>query len=331
MRRLAAGWREPGESRFAVGILALTHRCQCSCAHCGVKREDGERRPELGRREIVALLDDFAALGVRCADFFGGEPLLDPRLADYVRYAKRKGMKVVADTNGLLLDERMAAGLKRAGLDGLFVSLDSPRAEEHDRLRGVAGLFDRVVAAARHCVRHGLDCALSICASRESLASGDAARVVALGRELGVRVRLCTPICAGRLARQDGARLSSRELAAFRGLLDGDKVFWELEPVPGRRGVYRCGAAEEMFYVSPYGDVQPCCYCGVVFGNVREEPLGRILRRMSRSHMAGRFEGEDCPMNTPGFRRRHAAALRSGRYDSRSDVEADAREWDAAA
>jgi MoaA/NifB/PqqE/SkfB family radical SAM enzyme len=78
-------------------------------------------------REVLRLIGEFHRLGVQWVNFFGGEPLLDPRLPGYVRFAKSKGLTAVADTNGLLLDDGMAAGLKDAGLDGLYVSLDSPR------------------------------------------------------------------------------------------------------------------------------------------------------------------------------------------------------------
>ena len=43
---------------------------------------------------------------------------------------------------------------------------------------------------------------------------------------------------------------------------------------------YGCGAGFQHFYVDAMGNVQPCDFTPVSFGNVRREPLAAILGRM---------------------------------------------------
>ena len=47
-------------------------------------------------------------------------------------------------TNGMYLTDDVVDKLADAGLYTLFVSLDSPIPEEHDRLRGMPGLFEQL-------------------------------------------------------------------------------------------------------------------------------------------------------------------------------------------
>jgi radical SAM protein with 4Fe4S-binding SPASM domain len=64
-----------------------------------------------------------------------GEPLLNPRIVDMVKYAKNMGVKDVAFlTNGERLNPKLSRGLVDAGLDWLSFSIDG-MGEIYDRIR----------------------------------------------------------------------------------------------------------------------------------------------------------------------------------------------------
>jgi len=48
------------------------------------------------------------------------------------------------------------------------------------------------------------------------------------------------------------------------------------------------------FYVSPYGEVQPCPYMPLYFGNVKEEALSNILHRMWRHDIFSKIDSKEC-------------------------------------
>ncbi|MFA6030846.1 MAG: radical SAM protein [Elusimicrobiota bacterium] len=287
----------------STAVLALTYRCPCTCAHCAVgtnrKDADDELRPD----EVRALIDEFARLGAEEIHFFGGEPLLVPELPDYVRQAKARGLKLTLDTNGWLLDEAAARRLKEAGLDRIRVSLDSAEAAEHDRLRGLSGLHARAVEGIRHCARAGLECEVSACVSRISLRDGTLDGVLALARSLGVRVRVLSAIRGGRWAEREDVALTREDAELFRRHLRADAVHWETELVCGPETPFLCGAVlRNHFSVTAYGDVLPCAYLPVSFGNVRREPLLDAVRRVWASDLVRRHRAHyDCPLNAPDF------------------------------
>jgi MoaA/NifB/PqqE/SkfB family radical SAM enzyme len=114
------------------------------------------------------------------------------------------------------------------------------------------------------------------------------------------------------------------DIALLRGLLQ-DGVWWESDPLVRGSMPFICGAAlRKLFYITAYGDVQPCCYLPLRCGNVREEPLEDIIRRTWRSGLRdGLSQSADCPLNHAEFRSRHpeifdapaAAAPRAGSAD----------------
>ncbi len=97
------------------------------------------------------LIDQAAEIGVEALKLnWLGEPTMHRNLADMVRYAKKKGIiDVLINTNGVLLDEKLATGLIEAGVDKLLFSFDSPFREDYEKIR-VGANFDRVLENIRN-------------------------------------------------------------------------------------------------------------------------------------------------------------------------------------
>jgi cyclic pyranopterin phosphate synthase len=86
--------------------------------------------------EIIRLIGVAVEhLGVTEVRFTGGEPLLRPGLTEIVRAAARLDPrpKLALTTNGIGLD-RLAGGLRQAGLDRVNVSIDTLRPERFARI-----------------------------------------------------------------------------------------------------------------------------------------------------------------------------------------------------
>jgi radical SAM protein with 4Fe4S-binding SPASM domain len=83
------------------------------------------------------LIDEAAELGIYSVKYnWLGEPLMNPRIVDMVKYAKDKGIEdTMMNTNAVLLSEKMSRDLINAGLDKLFFSFDSPYKESYEEIR----------------------------------------------------------------------------------------------------------------------------------------------------------------------------------------------------
>jgi len=249
--------------------------------HCGVASYEKQKNP-LSIEEIKDIIHHVAELGSGTIYFSGGEPLLRSGLVDLVHTAVERGCKVQFDTNGLLLDATMARQLSLCGGQILVgVSLDSPEKKAHDLNRGVEGIFDAAVEAIESCVRERVPVNISYYMTRDAFQRGELERIIQLSRELQVDgLRVLTPALSGRLFEDHDSAFSREEESTLMVRLEEEKGFAFLE----HKNIYnnhRCSAFDmELMYISPYGEVQPCIYVPVRFGNLREEPLTRILNRM---------------------------------------------------
>jgi radical SAM protein with 4Fe4S-binding SPASM domain len=65
------------------------------------------------------------------------EPLIHPKLIDFIRLCREKGVPWIHMTsNGLLLNEERARALLEAGITSLYVSIDAAEQETYKRIRG---------------------------------------------------------------------------------------------------------------------------------------------------------------------------------------------------
>ena len=149
-----------------AAIIDATSNCNSRCAYCDYWRQ--ESTDEMSDQVITRTLEELASLGVPRLCFSGGEPLLRPSLLHLVERASDSGINVWINTNGILLNRRMAHDLVAAGLKYFLLSLDSLDPGTYKAHRGVSldlaqRAFEsaRAVIGGRHDTRLALVCVLS--------------------------------------------------------------------------------------------------------------------------------------------------------------------------
>lgn len=104
------------------------------CPHSRIKREIGEMDFGLYKKII-----DECSKGKPKAilPFLNGEPLLNPQLINYIRYAKEKNKKseIAIFTNASLLNEKMSLEILNSGLDRMVISFDGCHKETYEKIR----------------------------------------------------------------------------------------------------------------------------------------------------------------------------------------------------
>jgi MoaA/NifB/PqqE/SkfB family radical SAM enzyme len=292
--------------------FAVTYRCQCSCVHCSAGRFQRSDVPELSTEEAKRLIDESQKLGVCILAFTGGEPLLRPDIFELIAHVDQRKCLPLMFTNGVLLNAETIDRLAEAGLYTLFVSLDAATAEEHDRLRSTPGLFERAVNGLRLAKEKGIMAGVSSYASRSGTAAGRYKEMYALTAELGAdTLLLFDSVPTGKQIRQTSEMLTEEQreeiLEFTRGIFKRSALpslssqAWQ-NSLEGYLSGIGCLAANIQYYVSAYGDVAPCDFAPLSFGNIREEPLRGIWQRLV-NHPAYNHTSHICRMQHAGFRR----------------------------
>ncbi len=283
-----------------VGVTAV---CPQRCPYCYNKGRAGET---LDRATLRRLVNDLADMGVVWLGFTGGEPLLSPHLDELIELAAdRCAVKVFTTGDGLTAGR--ARALARAGCFSVAVSLDDWREQQHDEARGVPGAYRTAIAAIRAALDSGaLHVSVSSVVAPSVIRDGRVGELLGFLRDLGVHeawlseVKPAWPSAWGRPTEfTEDDRLALERLQDAENRKGGMTVNY-LGHFEGA-GQFGCNAGRRMVYVDAWGEVCPCVFAPLSFGNVRDEPVGAIYRRMR-----GRFASQSAcfvQVNHPLFAR----------------------------
>lgn len=127
-------------------FFELTLQCNERCFHCGSSCT-ATRGDELSCEEWLSLIDqvkaDFGTGRIQLC-ITGGEPLLNRDFFDIMGYAHAQGFRWGMTSNATLITPEVARRLAEVGMGTISVSIDGLR-DTHDRLRGLAGGYDRAM------------------------------------------------------------------------------------------------------------------------------------------------------------------------------------------
>jgi len=274
--------------------VELTAACNLRCSYCYRDALYG-REPE--RLTTDALLGILAALherGLRSVELTGGEPFMHPEFARIVEFCAARFHLIGLLTNGSLVTERSVQPmLPHTAKFVVSVSLDSHRAEVHDRRRGMQGAFARTVNGIRLLAASGFLTRVSMSVDEENWP--DIEETLLLARSLGAFAFAYAPILpfgrgkqGFRMWQATAVDVVEQEKALqqkYRGFLDllNENTIEKLHQPGG------CGAGHRVYAMDPCGNVRPCVTFATdeaIAGNLaRESPEqvfgGELARRFA--------------------------------------------------
>jgi MoaA/NifB/PqqE/SkfB family radical SAM enzyme len=283
--------------------FAVDFACNLRCAHCFATAlaRPGSRR--MTAADYARVAREAMALGAVNFSFQGGEPLLCPDLDAFIRACRPDRNLISVTTNGTLLDKAAMRRLKGAGVDILTVSLDSSIPEEHDRFRGAPGTFDRTLAGIRLALRSGFAVTLGTVVTHASLRGEGLAGLLRMAAEMRVLLYLILPVRAGRWAESGETALTDGDLLHIEELTRRSP--YVRTDFQANLGPHGCGAAKEILYLTPYGDVLTCPFIHISPGNIFEEPLAAIRARALGNPWFARYHDKCLASTDAEFIARH--------------------------
>lgn len=111
-----------------IAWIEVTDICNIHCEGCYRQHLTGHKSLEELKEEVQFFLkwrnpDNFSIAG--------GEPLIHPQIIDLVAYIAEQGVKPVILTNGQALEPKLLHELKKAGLAGFTMHVDSHQGRPH--------------------------------------------------------------------------------------------------------------------------------------------------------------------------------------------------------
>lgn len=269
-----------GHDVMRTASINIESGCNATCGHCSadyIMKESAHKSDQLTLPEMQRSIDGFLRAGAVSINITGGEPLVNPDVFEIIKMVPAHRGVANIQTNGLLLDDETARKLAEAGLYIAMISLHSHRPEEHDALLEVEGAWHKVMDAIDNCHRYDIPVILNCTLTHQKVEDGTLWAMVDLAKDKGVTVNFVQPCTTGKWEQQLDVRLTKEDYVEFDKAMELSWVVWEGKSNYKHNG---CRPGIERVYMSNTGDIIPCAFIHLNFGNVKKESVDTIWARL---------------------------------------------------
>ena len=144
--------------------ISLTDKCNLRCIYCMEEKGNDffDEEEKVTKDEICKIVNSCSKLGIKKIRLTGGEPLVRKDIVELVEAINKiEGIEeIYLTTNGILLEDKVYI-LKKAGLKGVNISLDSLKDEMFNKLTRL-GELKKVLKSIDKCLEHGINVKLNV-------------------------------------------------------------------------------------------------------------------------------------------------------------------------
>ncbi|MBN1699342.1 MAG: radical SAM protein [Spirochaetales bacterium] len=268
-------------------LVSLTSACRYACVHCYQRNDRGKDLPVEKLLPVVRRLQD---MGVAFFNIEGGEPFLVYDKLRAVCGAIDERSEIWINSTGDGMTFGRCSELKQNGVTAVMFSLHSAVPEVLERFMGFPGSWRILMKGIDACHKAGLAVAFNICLKAEAFYDGRFEAVIEKTKELGAAiVQLIKPKPAGAWLSGGAGDFTSEDLSRVKTLVKeyNNKRRYAGYPAISAQvmeedpGMFGCTAGgTDRFYINAKGDVQPCEFLNISFGNIGTEDFDAIYHRM---------------------------------------------------
>lgn len=266
--------------------LCITHKCPNNCVYCSAKsRQLGE---ELTKEQWIKVIQELQEMCTPIIGITGGEPMAREDIFDIVRSIDNRSRSILF-TSGFNLSYEKAKKLKDSGLFGIGISLDSYEKDVHNKNRNNENAFGYAIEALRNANKAGLYVMAQTVIMKENLDEEELFKLFKFAKDNGAHeVKILEPILSGNL-------LTEKQLSnVMYSESDREKLIKLQHKANKRSGLpkistfayteselkFGCGAGNQHSYISASGELYPCDFVPMNFGNVKEESIKKLWIEM---------------------------------------------------
>jgi len=269
-------------------LVSIGKGCGNKCKHCYQRFDKREDLPIEKLKEVFKKLQE---LKISFINIEGGEPMLKfDRLKEVMSVIDERS-EVWVNTSGFLVTKKKAEEMRKTGVFGVMVSLHHWNENKHDKFVGRKGSFKEAVKSLEIFKNAGLSTAINCVGTQELLKDNGFEKIMEIAKKEDCAiVQLIHEKPAGAwINKKDTLKKNYIEKLCNYHLMYNANNNYKNYPAVSSQAFesqpenFGCTAGGiERFYINGNGDVQPCEFVNVSFGNVNEEDFIQIYKKMRR-------------------------------------------------
>lgn len=269
-------------------LMSITSACRFNCKHCYQKYDKGK---DVDIRQLIQVARYLQDHGMGFFNIEGGEPfLVFDRLQKLVEAIDNRSEILINSTGDGITQERLTGLKKNGNLLGIMFSLHTDCPGKLNEFMGSANAWETLENGIKTCHQENVPVMFNSCLNREDYYDGTFERVMEKARSFNaVLIQLIKPKPAGGWLESGAECFSEKDLALIRekfvnyNNLKAFRDYPSIAPmiIDEDKDHFGCTAGgTDRFYINAKGDIQPCEFLNISFGNISQEPFAAIYEKM---------------------------------------------------
>lgn len=268
-------------------LISITSACPYNCDYCYQKLDRGK---DVEIETLIATVRQLQEMGIAFFNIEGGEPFLV--------YDRLKRLCSVIDTRSEIWINSTGAGMTRERLEELkyldvtaiMFSLHSPDAVAFTRFMGNNSAWDTMEIGVMMCHEAGLPVTFNTCLMRDDFYNGTFERIMDKAKSYkACLIQIIKPKPAGGWLEKGNIEFTPEDLAYVKTKVNQYNLQAEFSEYPSisaqiieeDKAVFGCTAGgTDRFYINAKGDIQPCEFLNISFGNIAVDKFEDIYQKM---------------------------------------------------
>lgn len=271
-------------------LMSVTSACRYHCEHCYQKHDKGK---DVDINLLVATARRLQDKGVSFFNIEGGEPFLQyERLKTLCETIDDRSEILINSTGDGITYERLMELKRRGNLLGIMFSLHTFEPERLNAFMKSDNAWQNLRNGIELCHKAGIDVTFNSCITREDYYNGNFEKVMETAKNFGATIiQFIKPKPAGGWLESGVEKFSQDDLDLIRKKMIDYNTLPEYNDFPSIAAMiidedkdhFGCTAGgTDRFYINAKGDVQPCEFLNISFGNIAEENFEEIYKRMRK-------------------------------------------------
>lgn len=277
-------------------LVSVTSACRFNCEHCYQKYDKGKDVDIEALVNVVRILQD---KGVAFFNIEGGEPfLVFDRLLRVCNAIDDRSEILINSTGYGMTPERLHILRKNKNLMGVMFSLHTDTPEKMNAFMGNDEAWLSMAKGIAMCRTENIPVMFNTCLLPESFKDGTFERILDLQKQFGAcLVQLIKPKTAGGWLHGQIEKFNAEDVAIVKGKVtrynqeksNMDYPFVYCMLMEEEPEMFGCTAGgTDRFYINAKGDLQPCEFLNLSFGNIAVDDFDTIYYNMrSEFHTPG--------------------------------------------
>lgn len=276
-----------GKMPCTTVLLSITSACPYDCQHCYQKLDRGK---DVKIDTLIEIVRKLQEMGIAFFNIEGGEPFFTYGRLKQICEAIDSRSEIWINSTGAGMTREKLVELKELDVTAIMFSLHSPDANTLNSFMGKESAWETMETGVKMCHDADLAVAFNTCLMRDDFYNGNFEQIMEVAKDFkACLIQIIKPKPAGGWLEKEDIKFSTKDIEYIKVKVNQynlEAAFIKYPAISAQiieedKSVFGCTAGgTDRFYINAKGDLQPCEFLNISFGNIAVDKFEDIYQKM---------------------------------------------------